>query len=242
MSWHDTRDRAQSVVPDLIQDITFRIEAKTIPLDHASALSDAVLNRLPWLRDEPQAGIHLINYPESGSGWTREPDSPRQWFFASKRLRLRLRLPKQCLERAKTLIGQKLDLDGHAITIGQTNTLLLVRSSTLFARRVIFEEQESESDFIERVVIELDQMGNNTAENTVWADTSICKDMQTDYRSEVSCWQTLNSTNPSVCSKTDWVPADCSVAVSSYPTKASEQQNPKMSNLSGQTVLLPASL
>ena len=53
MIWHDTRDRAQSVVPDLIQDITFRIEAKTIPLDHASALSDAVLNRLPWLRDEP---------------------------------------------------------------------------------------------------------------------------------------------------------------------------------------------
>ncbi len=159
MIWHETRNRAQSVVPDLIQDITFRIEAKTLPLDHASALSDAVLNRLPWLKDEPQAGIHLINYPESGSGWTRQPDSPRQLFFASKRLRLRLRLPKQCLERAKTLIGQKLDLDGHTITIGQTNTLLLVRSSTLFARRVIFKEQESESDFIERVIIELDQMG-----------------------------------------------------------------------------------
>ena len=159
MIWHETRDRAQSAVSDRIQDISFRIEAKTLPLDHASALSDAVLNRLPWLEDEPQAGIHLINYPESGSGWTRQLDSPGQCFFASKRLRLRLRLPKQRLEQAKTLIGQKLDLDGHTLTIGQTNTLLLARSSTLFARRVIFEEQENESDFVERVVIELDQMG-----------------------------------------------------------------------------------
>ncbi len=159
MIWHETRDRAQSAVPDRIQDISFRIEAKTLPLDHASALSDAVLDRLPWLEDEPRAGIHLINYPESGSGWTRQPDSPGQWFFASKRLRLRLRLPKQRLEQAKTMIGQKLDIDGHAMTIGRTNTLLLARSSTLFARRVIFEEQESESGFIERMVIELDRMG-----------------------------------------------------------------------------------
>ena len=159
MVWQETRDRTRPAIPDRIQDLSFRIEAKTLPLDHASALSDAVLERLPWLQDEPRAGIHLINYPESGSGWTRQPDSPRQSFFASKRLRLRLRLPKQRLEQAGTLSGQKLDIDGHTMVIGRASPLLLAGSSTLFARRVIFRQQESEAEFIERAVIELERMG-----------------------------------------------------------------------------------
>ena len=159
MIWQDSIDPNELHVPDDIQDLSFRIEAKTLPLDHATALSDEILDKLPWLTETKHAGIHLINYPESGNGWERAKDNPKEIFFASKRLRLRLRLPKECIEDATALCGEILNVDGHSVKLGKSNPLLLSKSSTLSARKVIILPNEDEQKFLDRIIDELKDIG-----------------------------------------------------------------------------------
>ena len=159
MIWHEDESNEASEIPDSIQDLSFRVEAKTLPLDHASVLSDSILEKLPWLTDEPGAGIHLLNYPESGNGWVRENDSTEALFFPSKRIRLRLRLPKQRIKDARLLTGCSLSIDGHKITVGKSKIIPLSKSSTLFARRIIFHQDESEESLTQRILSEFAQYG-----------------------------------------------------------------------------------
>jgi CRISPR-associated protein Cas6 len=159
MYWqeHDQSDNRN--IPDDIQDLSYRLQANTLPLDHALALSDAILDKLPWLRDEPEAGIHLINYPESGNGWQRPADTPGEFVHLSGRTRLTLRLPKHRLQDAHNLTGQSLDIAGHSIAVGKANSRLLAVTSTLIARRVVINGRESEQEFVERCVGELGNSG-----------------------------------------------------------------------------------
>lgn len=52
MFWQEERDEDKPYqVPDDIIDINYRITARTLPLDHAHALSSALLERCPgWRR------------------------------------------------------------------------------------------------------------------------------------------------------------------------------------------------
>ena len=50
--------RMQAVEP--VADVAFALAASTIPADYAEALAAEVLRWLPWLADEPGAGIHPL--------------------------------------------------------------------------------------------------------------------------------------------------------------------------------------
>ncbi len=161
MYWQERNQNDAQSAPDDTQDLSYRLQAKTLPLDHAQALSDAILKKLPWLRRETDAGIHLINYPESGNGWQRPKDSTSEIFHLSRRTRLTLRLPKKRLQDANRLTSQSLDIDGHLITIGKATARPLTVTTTIFARRVVIRDQESEQEFVERIVGQLKNSGVN---------------------------------------------------------------------------------
>jgi len=61
---------------DEVVDAVFAIECRSLPVDHAWALSAAIQAALPWFADEPQAGLHTVHGAASGAGWMR-PD--RLW-------------------------------------------------------------------------------------------------------------------------------------------------------------------
>jgi len=157
--WQEHDQNSGHDIPDDIQDLTYRLQVKTLPLDHAQALSDAILEKLPWLREEPGAGIHLINYPESGNGWQRPPETPGAFVHMSGRTRLTLRLPKHRLQDADSLINESLEIDGHSVVVGKANTKLLAVTSTVIARRVTVKEHEPEQEFVDRCVDELAESG-----------------------------------------------------------------------------------
>jgi len=70
--WEEDKTKdAAFVVPDDVVDVAFRIRARSLPLDHAHALSEALHAALPWLTEDPAAGVHLIHGAESGNGWYR---------------------------------------------------------------------------------------------------------------------------------------------------------------------------
>ncbi|WJW74339.1 type I-MYXAN CRISPR-associated protein Cas6/Cmx6 [Thiohalobacter sp. IOR34] len=154
MFWQeDIEDDTPYQVPDDIVDLSFRIDCRTLPLDHAHALSSALLAALPWLEEEPDAGVHLIHGAESGNGWFRPEDVEHELLhLPRRRARMTLRLPKSRLEDARRLEGMTLDIAGHPLGVGSATVRLLSTLSPLFSRYVVTDPEQSEEDFLYGVV------------------------------------------------------------------------------------------
>jgi len=160
MFWQEDRDEDKPyVVPDDIVDVNYRVDCRALPLDHAHALSRALLAALPWLADEPRAGIHLIHGAESGNGWMRPEDVENALLHLSRRTRMTLRLPRERLEDAEALVGQELDIDGHRLRVGESSVKKLSPLSTLFARHVVVDPAHDEQAFLQAVAGEIQALG-----------------------------------------------------------------------------------
>jgi len=156
MFWNDETDKKPGfAVPDDVVDLAFRLNCPTLPLDHAHALSSALLRELPWLEEEEHAGVHLIHGAASGNGWYRPEDTSSELLHLSKRTRMRLRLPRHRLDDARALTGKKLDVSGHPLEVGNSEVFLLSSLSTLFARYVITDESKDETRFLEEAAEQL---------------------------------------------------------------------------------------
>lgn len=155
MLWIEKEQNPVFKVPDDVQDLSFRIQCKELPIDHSFALAEAIQNILPWMADEPNAAIHAIHGAASGNGWNR-PDNPiNQKLQLSRRTRLYIRLPKHRLEDAKYLCDKRLMVEDCEIHIDRCQPRPLVISSTLFARSVCDPHVEDETAFTEQIVAQL---------------------------------------------------------------------------------------
>ena len=159
MFWEEDKDEnAPYTVPDDVVDLVYNIRCKCLPLDHAYAFSTAMLAALPWMQDEPQAGIHLIHGAESGNGWMRPEDPENELLYLSKRSRMTLRVPRHRIVEASALAGRELDIEGHRLEVGKAKVKLFSTLSTQFARYVVVPEgvdHEDEAAFMDYTAQEL---------------------------------------------------------------------------------------
>jgi len=156
MYWNDEKDKPTGfVVPDDVVDLAFRFTCPALPLDHAHALSSALLSVLPWLAEESHAGVHLIHGAASGNGWYRPENPANEILHLSRRSRMRLRVPNQRLDDARELTGKTLDVAGHAVEVGESTVFRLSSLSTLFSRYVITDASLDENDFLEQAAEQL---------------------------------------------------------------------------------------
>jgi CRISPR-associated protein Cas6 len=159
MYWEENKDENSPYqVSDDVVDLVYSISCKCLPLDHAYAFSSAIRAALPWMDEEPQAGIHLIHGAESGNGWMRPEDPTNELLHLSKRSRMTLRVPKHRVEDAHGLTGEKLDIDGHSLEVGKAKQKLFSTLPTQFACYVVVPEgisHEDEAAFIEYAAKEL---------------------------------------------------------------------------------------
>lgn len=159
MYWREPPAVDRYHVPDEVVDVAFSIACAQLPLDHAHALFEAVAAALPWLADEPAAGIHPIHGAASGNGWYR-PDATRgDVLNLAKRTRLVLRLPRERVQDAAALSGNTLLVDGHAMSVGAYRVRALSTQTTLFARFVVDAAQRGEDAFAAELVDELRDCG-----------------------------------------------------------------------------------
>jgi CRISPR-associated protein Cas6 len=149
-----------------IVDAAFAIECRSLPVDHAFALSQAILAALPWFADEPQAGLHTVHGAASGAGWVR-PEGADALLQLSHRTRLVLRLPESRLRDAAALSGQTLDVAGFPMRVGRLSLRPLLRFASLFSRSVIFEGSMDETAFLAAAAEGLRALG-------VEASTMLC--------------------------------------------------------------------
>ena len=163
MYWEEEKDdNTPYVVPDDVVDLVYRINCRSLPLDHAHSFSTAIRDHLSWIDEEERAGIHLIHGAESGNGWMRPDDASNELLHLSHRSRMTLRVPKHRIEDAHTLSGRKLDIDGHSLEVGKANVKLFSTLPTQFARYVVVPEglgQEDEEAFMAYAVEQLRELG-----------------------------------------------------------------------------------
>ena len=141
MYWEDEKDEnTPYVVPDDVVDLVYRINCRSLPLDHAHSFSTAIRDHLSWIDEEERAGIHLIHGAESGNGWMRPDDASNELLHLSHRSRMTLRVPKHRIDDARQLSGQTLNIDGYSLDIGKATVKLLSTLPTQFARYVVVPE------------------------------------------------------------------------------------------------------
>ena len=158
MRWEETsNDEAVASAADAI-DVAFRLSGRWLPVDHACALQAAVVTVLPWLEDEPAAGIHSIHGAASGNGWERPGRGSGEMLSLSRRTRLVLRVPAGRAEATSELCERRLDIDGCEVVTGTRQPRPLRPAGTVFARYVVDEEDGDEERFVERVASALDAL------------------------------------------------------------------------------------
>ena len=158
MHWEDdSKHRDEFVVPDDVVDVSFKLICRQLPTTHAWDLAQALYQALPWLKEEPEAGIHQIHGATSGNGWERPPDG--ELIHLSRRSRMHIRVPKHRIEAVQSLTGTNLDIAGHALEVGESAIKPLQPQATVFARYVIMPSGLDEDGFLDRVADELRQRG-----------------------------------------------------------------------------------
>jgi CRISPR-associated protein Cas6 len=151
---------------DEIVDAAFAIECRSLPVDHAFALAQAIQEALPWFAEEPLAGLHTVHGAASGAGWQR-PEGGDALLQLSRRTRLVLRLPANRLADAGALAGRTLEVAGWPMRVGRLSPRPLVRIASLFSRSVIFEDAADEPGFLAAAAEALRALG-------VEASTMLC--------------------------------------------------------------------
>jgi CRISPR-associated protein Cas6 len=151
---------------DDVVDAVFAIECRSLPVDHAFALSAAIQAALPWFADEPEAGLHTIHGASSASGWMR-PEGEDALLQLSRRTKLVLRIPGNRLQDAAELSDRTLDVAGFPMRVGELSQRPLVRIASLFSRGVMFEGAADEPAFVAAAIEGLRALG-------VEASTMLC--------------------------------------------------------------------
>jgi CRISPR-associated protein Cas6 len=130
-------------------DLAFALQGRTLPRRHSRELALALLQVLPWLANEPLAGVHRLNI-SAGNG----PDA-----LLSNRTRLVLRLPRERVDYALALAGTTLPLGNHHLRVqGSPQVRELLPYGTLYAH-VVATPRPDELAFLDDVDGELQHLG-----------------------------------------------------------------------------------
>ena len=130
-------------------DVAFALSGQRLPREHRRALAEALTVRLPWLADEPIAGVHRINIA-AGAG---------EMALLSRRSRLTLRVQRARAQVLAALAGARLDLgDGFLVVAGPPSLRELQPHGTLYAHAVVADDID-EVAFLATVGAELAALG-----------------------------------------------------------------------------------
>lgn len=155
MYWEEEKTADEVTAGSDVVDLLFGLNCRNLPVDHIFELSKAVQTILPWLMDEPEAGLHTINVATSGNGWIR-PEDPNALLHLSKRTRLELRVPAHRVKDAKALEGATLEVAGNVLEIKKATERSLSTLTTLFSRALATDQDiAGEEQLLDWIYVQL---------------------------------------------------------------------------------------
>jgi len=154
--WVESNDKEEAATTASMSDVIFKIDCQSLPVDHAAALSEALCELVPWLKELPAAGVHPIHVAGSQNGWQR-PEKDGESLLLSKRTRLRVRIDTDHHEKLiQTLENRSLKVDQHTLNILTGRIAPLQPVTTLFSRYTVYLQNKTESSdenaFVQQVI------------------------------------------------------------------------------------------
>lgn len=108
-------------------DLVFALRGRAVMADYADRLRGELVRCLPWLAEEVRAGVHPLGGLSEGVGE----------HYLSGRSKLTLRVPRERVEQAQALSGQRLDLGGTA-EVGNLSLRELSPAAVLYSSFVSY--------------------------------------------------------------------------------------------------------
>ncbi|HIP94447.1 MAG TPA: type I-MYXAN CRISPR-associated protein Cas6/Cmx6 [Leucothrix sp.] len=176
MFWQEDEDKnlPYEASEDVI-DLSFAIQCKTLPLDHAWALSREIIKHLPWMDNHTIAGIHQIHVAESNNGWLRPDEDDNALLYPSRRTKMTLRIPTEKQLEAYSLTGMVLNINGHPIEIRNAKKKVFTNAGVLFSRYVLSNDKEDENSFLSRMASEIENKTNHKVKKMLCGKSHIIK-------------------------------------------------------------------
>ena len=138
---------SETCMPEML-DVAFALAGDNLPTEHRWPLWQALVDALPWLEDEPLAGVHALRVIESDYGVSLLP----------RRAKLTLRLPLGRARAAAELSGHRLAVAGQTLQVGAHQISPVRGAATLYSDFVITGSAE-EADFCRDIEAELAHLG-----------------------------------------------------------------------------------
>ena len=150
--WQEKTEKRSIAEQSEMIDLSFSVNCKELPYDHAYELSSEIINLIPDIMEDKRNAIQTLHGPMSGNGWVR---ADGENIFLSKRAKLCLRINKLQVDKIRDIEGKKIKLFGNDLSIGKSKvkTFLVVRD--LYCRFVSCDEGLPEDMFLEQVQKEL---------------------------------------------------------------------------------------
>ena len=156
--WQESQEnKPASNTSDMIE-LSFSVDCKELPYDHAFELSSEILNLIPEIKNDKRNAFQTLHGPMSGNGWVR-PDG--QNIPLSKRAKLIMRINKSQIDDIKTIEGREIKLFGNKLKIGKSKVKSFVIVKDLFCRFIVSDPDIDEDKFLELIQNELRQYNIN---------------------------------------------------------------------------------
>jgi len=158
MFWSEENEQQSPLkAPEDVFDIVFKLSGKSLQIDHAYDLSQALSEIIPEA-SYLQLGVHQIRMAESGNGWNR-PVNSGSVMQLSRRAKLVIRADLESRDAVTRISGKTLKLGAQQIKIGESSIRKLSMLGTLFSHAISCEESLSEEHFLAEVARQLESMG-----------------------------------------------------------------------------------
>ncbi len=152
--WEEKKEGTKLGNKSDMVDLSFSVDCKELPYDHAYELSSELINIIPEIQNDSRNAIQTLHGPMSGNGWVR-PDSEN--IFLSKRSKLLMRVCKNQLDNVRSLEGKNIKIFGNKLFIGKSKVKKFLIVKDLFCRFVNSNANLSEDNFLEQVQKELEK-------------------------------------------------------------------------------------
>ena len=105
--WQEKTEKRSIVEQSEMIDLSFSVDCKELPYDHAYELSSEIINLIPDIMEDKRNAIQTLHGPMSGNGWVR---ADGENIFLSKRAKLFLRVNKLQVDKIRDIEGKKIKL------------------------------------------------------------------------------------------------------------------------------------
>ena len=155
--WQEEEEKKPIADSSDMAELSFSVDCKELPYDHAYELSSEILNLVPEIKKDKRNAIQTLHGPMSGNGWVR-PDSEN--IPLSKRAKLIMRINKNQINDIKDIEGKEIRLFGNTLKIGSSKVKNFLVVKDLFCRFVMSDHKTSEEDFLHIIQKELKGLNN----------------------------------------------------------------------------------